>query len=336
MPSARAIVPPVLPRAVRDPHETEAQAAIAAIAREFAVLSDPRRGLYLRPDVNLLDFCINLFGRSDLPISFLENKDLRDFLRQVCPIQEIPTGPSLRRAIIDKANKIRSAITGESEGSSYVTLLVDSAGAARRNWLASLIVTAKRVHFWRLQLILEQTTEAISRLISTVIQQLAAQHLRVIVIVSDNAANEVAALNPQDLRSIQQRLSTHVLRIPCFSHGTNLAICDWVTKSLVPNFRPCMDALIHELRKLPRKHPLHNAPWINNSRWFDLSTAVTFVSKNKPAILALSEAELTPSNRGFLMYWDFDQLAACFELVLSFLKWTEDPEAKLCEVATGT
>jgi hypothetical protein len=213
-----------------------------------------------------MDFCLDLFGTTKLPISFLENAAFQALAKQACPLETIPTGPQLRQAIIDKAEAIRSAITAESEGSPFVTLLVDAATAARRLWHASVIVTAKRVHFWRLHEIPNKETEAIAASISAAITELTTHRLRVVAVVTDNGSDEVAALNPQDHKSIQRMLHRHVLRIPCFSHGTNLAISDWAKKDLEVRmpFRKAMEILIGELHDLPRNEHLHNAPLITS------------------------------------------------------------------------
>jgi hypothetical protein len=154
----------------------------------------------------------------------------------------------------------------------------------------------------------------------------------VVAVVTDNGSDECAALNPKDHRSIQRQLPSRVLRIPCFSHGTNLAIGDWVKKVLTSHvpFLTAMEILIGELHTLPRNDRLHKAPLINKSRWFDLGAGVKYVKDSYQAILATTV--LTRSTRDFLAHFgDFVQLSECFHIIEHFIKWSETRGSKLCD-----
>jgi hypothetical protein len=321
---------PLVPQGfVAMPQVTQAQNAMAYIENQFKAFSDSRTPVCLRPGADLMELCLDLFGGSNMPLSFIESDCFRDFARGGFPLQELPTAAQLRAAIIARAKKIRSEITAQSEGSVFATLLVDGASEARRLWLASVVVTARGFHFWRLQTQANREAKTIAASISVVIKELAAQHLRVIAVVTDGAANECAALNPGNANSVQQQLCSHVLRIPCFSHGTNLAIRDWLHKDLAPKgaFVQLMYNLISELHALPHSNPLRNAPKINNSRWFDFGQAVTYVRKHLDEIRPC----VSERTQSFLRGYKFEQLSECFEVIHVFLRWTEDRGAKLCD-----
>lgn len=103
-----------------------------------------------------------------------------------------------------------------------------------------------------------------------------------IAVVTDNASNECAALNPKKCEPVQRIVKRHILQIPCFSHGAKLAIADWAKQILVGRvaFRRSMRTLLNEPHSLPRGNPLRRAPRMNDSRWFDWGKAVNYAKEH--------------------------------------------------------
>jgi hypothetical protein len=298
------------------------------LENRFRELATSRDALVVADGATALGICVQLFGGTNLPLSFVDNPIVQAVFKRAFPVGRVPNARQLRVEILNEAKRIRLKINAQTEGSIFCTLLVDGAAAAKRQWLGSIVVTAKGFHFRGLPKIRDSKAETIARHIAAEIKALAEQRLRVIAVITDNASNECAALNPLDAQSVQRQLGQHVLRIPCFSHGTNLAIGDWVNGDLAPKkaFLPEMRSVLNDLR-----HPHHSnlpaVPSLNPTRWFDLGQVVEYIANHYDAV----HTACTPEIQVVLEKYKFLHLLACFRVMESFLRRTESRTARLCD-----
>jgi hypothetical protein len=165
---ARTLVPPT---GDRNTQFTGAQEAMRYVEQRLISLLDPTRGLSARPEVKLLELCVDLFCGSNLAICFLDSPVFHAFAWQMLPLQPMPTRRQLREAIIPRVNEIRFAITAQSEGRIFATRFVDGASAAQRSWLARVVATARGFHFWRLQQQQNGKAETVAASFSAVINE---------------------------------------------------------------------------------------------------------------------------------------------------------------------
>ena len=72
-----------------------------------------------------LEACINLFARTNLPLSFLENQHFQAFLRQGYPFQALPNLKQLRDAIVERARMVRENWARHVRAGSCISLTAD-------------------------------------------------------------------------------------------------------------------------------------------------------------------------------------------------------------------
>jgi hypothetical protein len=120
----------------------------------------------------------------------------------------------------------------------FVSLMADGVREAGRAWLGICLDTANQLHFWRLVQEVDQKASMTANTVSGTVVDRRMPRLIVRSIVTGNASNECAALNPELGTSVQRLTGINVFRTACLSRTGNLAVGDFLrvlgTKQAIP------------------------------------------------------------------------------------------------------
>jgi hypothetical protein len=145
------------------------------------------------------------------------------------PANVFPNSDQLRSPLMQRAVVLRNSISAATSGRRFVSLMVDIMRWAGRVWLGICLDTARQWHFWRLVHEVDQKASTKANTLADMVLDLRMHRLIVCSIVTDNASNECATLNPELATSVQRATGINVFRTSCLSHTGNLAVGDFLT-----------------------------------------------------------------------------------------------------------
>jgi hypothetical protein len=213
--------------------------------------------------------------------------------------------------------------------------MIDGATSAHRVWLGICLSTDRGFVFWRLTELPDQTSATICNCLTEVIQDLNARGFRVIAIVTDNASNEIKAL--QNLASSDfPGFAPFIFRIACLSHTLNLALVDFA-RAVFEGWSIYKD--IPEIRETIPCKVRHFLPSPCPTRWTSLGNFVRALIQDLPSYEALIRAHSSRERRAEAVRrwdrYDFVALAACLTIIDEFVDWTEAHAAVMTEAWAG-
>jgi hypothetical protein len=278
------------------------------------------------------ELVVDLFATTNLPLSFIKNKNFVRFLHASFPLAKIPNFGELRAAILKRAQTIRLKWVQTVGRGSVISFLTDAGLGAGKNWLG-IVACAPVVgfHFWSLEPLPKGDSQTIADILATKINELTVTFsLRVGAVVTDNAANEKAALNPEHVNCVQSRIGRPLVRVACMSHTINLMIKD-LAKNRFPGRNLYKDlALIIRTFNDTRAASSAKLTTLAETRW-DSMQKVVYEIVNRHNYIQLALSGLEKAQQAFLCYDWFDLhqlLTQVHELVL----WSENNETRLCDV----
>jgi hypothetical protein len=216
----------------------------------------PVQSVELTPEA-ILEECVTLVAKGNEPLSRFNDRYFLAFLNRLCPGGEFPISPQIRSAILRRADEIRAAITPETEGGAYVSLMSDGARDAGRIWFGICLSTARNLHFWRVVSEPNQKAVTIASSLSTTVMELRKKGFVVMSVVTDNASNEKCALRPDWSLAVQNQTGAPLFRTPCLSHTVNLGIQTFLGNYFPPQVDVWSDMatlendLLHSLKFQP-------------------------------------------------------------------------------------
>jgi hypothetical protein len=277
-----------------------------------------------------IDSFVDLFARKNFPISLVGDHVLCHFLHDLNPFIQIPTVSQLRVAIIDRANRIRSAFTPESQSSRYVNLLADGIRKIGHIWLGVCLYIEQKFHFWRILEMPNQTANSIAERLAEVVRELNAKGFIVTSVVTDNASSEKSALNEEHISSVQRLTGVFVFRTPCLSHSANLALQEcfhdcFPSRNIYSDMQKIYDSLPHA----HVRDDFYGFPSIVKTRWFSVGQFVDSVSRNYPKVYdTLRDKPI----HEILEIYNFTALSRCCHIVNSLIQWSESETGLLANV----
>jgi hypothetical protein len=282
---------------------------------------------------DIMNEFVTLFATKNLPLCYVNDDVFRGFVEHLNPRVRVPSDAEIRKGILQRAREIRAGITASSEGSPYVALMADGVQRAGRLWLATVLATAKRFHFWRLAPLDNQRAGTIADVLADVVQGLAARNrLSIVSVVTDNASNEKSALDPLQDHSVQAKTGVLLFRTPCLSHTVNLAVNDCL-KECFPgraarnDMRVIRDALTHR-----NQHDLfHSAPLICETRWLSFGEFLNYADTMYCAIhdVLLRGLPATQTAVNLFKSYHIKALSHCCEVLTRLIRWSELEEAQI-------
>jgi hypothetical protein len=169
-----------------------------------------------------------------------------------------------------------------------------------------------------------------NRLVETINDFTDKYSLRVTAVVTDNAANEIAALNPGHDYSVQTQIGRPLVRIACASHTTNLMIQDWSDHGFgVHQLYPDL-ALIIRVFNLTEAGKSRHLPTLATTRWDSMVKVVEKVVERLPTIS--NNLQDGSKAKIALEWYDWPSVRQCMDLVHAMVEWTERGAARLFEL----
>jgi hypothetical protein len=249
------------------------------------------------------------FVETNQALRIADHPAFKKYARAIAPDLDIATSRELRQVIIEAADAFRTSLTAEAVGSPYLSLMIDGSTMAGRKWLGVCIATMKASMIWRVLEMDDFKAKTICDSLEKVVGELVDRHFILCSIVTDNAANEAAAV-----RELAERTQVPVVRIPCLSHTLNLAVQDCLT-ALVGK-----DVFVKDLRELYTALPtaferdaFYGLESICPTRWLCFGKFVnTILRKSDLAIKAVDPK--SPAGE-VLRKYHFVQLDECFTVL---------------------
>jgi hypothetical protein len=136
----------------------------------------------------LLEGMVALVTEANLSISAINGPAFQSFFRETMRVQPslLPSTAELREEILKRAERLRNCIRPDTEGGSYVTLMVDGAASAHRSWLGACIATHRRFYIWRLTALPDQSAKSIQGCLGEIAADLNTRGFIVVAVVTDN------------------------------------------------------------------------------------------------------------------------------------------------------
>jgi hypothetical protein len=266
-----------------------------------------------------------LFGKTGQSLRAMDDPSFRGFIQKIAPTVVLPSSAELRARIVDLAAQFRDQFGPDTLGTEYVSLMVDGVSIQPRTWLGVSIAGNKRSYFLRLCELDNQKSDTMADALADVVTTLQAKGFSVCAIVTDNAANEVAAV-----AKVAKKTGIPLFRVACISHTINLAAQD-VLKVLCDggNFFDEMVTLYRGLPTQRRDDEFFGVHTACPTRWLSLGK---FVADIVQRLSSLPDAIRTGEARAIFDKYDFVQLHACLFVLNNLLTWTEARDATIPDV----
>jgi hypothetical protein len=257
------------------------------------------------------------------PINLVGRPAFRDFAHVLNPQIQLPSPREVREEIVAQADHFRENFPPDMAGGLYISLMIDGSSMARRKWLAVCIACANAFYFWRVLELTDNAAETIAFALRGVVEELCGKGFVVCGVVTDNAANEIAAV-PR-LSALTGRA---LIRIPCMSHTLNLAVHDFFTTVFGPGvFESDLHTICLALRSGSGGGHFHGVSFPCPTRWLSYGELVERIVGDYANALRL----IHESGRDCPAFWryNFPELNACFRVVNGLMTWTESQHSFL-------
>jgi hypothetical protein len=257
------------------------------------------------------------------PVNFVDRPAFRDFARGLNPQIELPSASGVREEILAQADRFREGFTPVAAGGRYVCLMVDGSSMAKRKWLAVSVAGGEAFYFWRLLELADNTSEAITAALATVVRELHLKRFVVCAAVTDNASNEILAV-----KNLPGVTGYPLVRVPCMSHTLNLAVHDFFTDVFGKNvFETDLQAFYEVLRRGSRGDHFRGLSSPCRTRWLSFGALVERIVAEYDDALRLfgDSSHIAQRFRGY----NFPELDACFRVVNALMTWTESKHSFL-------
>jgi hypothetical protein len=269
----------------------------------------------------MIDFIVDL----NMPIATVERDTFRVFLRDVVQMDDLPSRAELRDEIVRRAERAREGVSPLSEGSEYVSLMIDGAAGAHRTWLGVCLATYRRFYIWRLTALPDQKAATICQCLIGIIADLQNRGFTVVAVVTDNASNEVKAikdLSSDDLVNPALPKTPFIFRVPCMSHTLNLVIVDFI-KDVFKGHNIYAD--ITKIRSALSAEAQLRLPGPCPTRWTSLNTFIRSLLTHWAPINALvrthSKAKRVTKAVECLNRYLWSELEPCLAIIDEFVIW---------------
>ena len=191
----------------------------------------------------------------------------------------IPNKDTLRTKMIDLAHEIKEETLKEIAGQK-VSLMIDGSSRWEVHYIAAVIFTVKRLYLYSVVAITDQTSITLANVIASIVTELNDNNTTVISVNTDNAANNIRALNG-DENSAQELSNSHFIRQPCAAHTLNLVICDAFKNKNAPLHEIYADAATL-IKHAPRgENRVGSHPKFISIRWQSFYECFKFIKDNK-------------------------------------------------------
>jgi hypothetical protein len=285
---------------------------------------------------DLFETLVDHFVMENVPISHVDAWFLRVLLCRLDPTvaSHMPNAHQFREARLRRALALRQSVTVAALFSPFVSLIADGVRKAGHLRLGTCLATVETLYFWRLVDETDQKSATIEDALAETIRDVQNRGFTVCSIVTDNASNECAALDPAIETSVQRRTGVIVIRTPCLSHTANLAVADFL-KSLGSALAvPCrvwkdMVAIRNALYGWSRGHPFHSLPSLCPTRWLLMGRFVAEIALRYPDVSNSLEPMGDAEGFNALNKYKFAVLFACLQASNTFTQWTEGLQANL-------
>jgi hypothetical protein len=160
---------------------------------------------------------------------------MKDLVRRVLlSCRALPAAPDGRQPYAESASAhgghlqqalaLRQSVAVADSSNPFVSLMAHGVRKAGRIWLSICLAIVENLYFWRLVDETNQKSATIADALVEIVRDRQNRGRTVCSLITDNASNEYAALNPAIATSVQRRKGVAVIRTPCLSRTTNLAV----------------------------------------------------------------------------------------------------------------
>ena len=154
--------------------------------------------------------------------------------------------------------------------------MIDGVTRNKNKYQGIILFTSDQLYFLGLEPCEQATGENIAKIIAKTADKIYACGSKLISVCTDNAANNIAALNYK-VFSAQHLSGQNFFRFPCVCHTTNLAAKDIFQGKYIEIFTATLNLIkyFNELSKF--KLITEKVPQFKEVRWFSLSKCVLFI-----------------------------------------------------------
>jgi hypothetical protein len=256
---------------------------------------DPLQGLLgMRPGPSpsdLLESLVDYFVMENVPISLVDGQFFRSVLCQLDPpvANHMPNTHQLRPSRLRRGLVLRQSVTVAASSSLFMTLMADGVRNAGCIWPHISLATVENLCFWRLFNETGQKSATIADALAETIRDLQNRGFRICSIITDNASNDCAALDPAIATSVQRRTGVAVIRTLCLSHTTNLTIGGFLKSLGSARAIPCnvwkdMVTIRNRLSGWSRDYPFHSLPSLCPTRSLSMGEFVAIIALRYPKV----------------------------------------------------
>jgi hypothetical protein len=277
---------------------------------------------------------VDLFATTNLPLTFIRNQNFQHFLRGAFPLAKIPNYRELRTSIVERAMNVRRKWMTIVGPGSVISLMTDGGLGAGKNWLGT-VACAPGVgfHFWSLDPVQKSDSPTIAGILACKINQLTEVYsLRVGAIITDNAANEKAALNPEHPECVQNKTGRPLVRVACMSHTVGLMLKDWAQHAFQGRDLYQDLALIVMEFNRTRRNSHGKLTVLATTRWDSMTRVVSEIVDRHDYIGWTLQRRPTPNAITAFTSYVWTDVQAVVKEVHNVILWSENNETRLCHV----
>jgi hypothetical protein len=235
---------------------------------------------------------------------------------------------TVRKNLIDYANYLRESVFWKLKGKS-VSLIADGATWESRALYFVVAFTPRNIYFLDVMHLESTDHLAIANEMGKLVKKLNDGGTIVWGVTTDNAANLVRALDPEELRETLQTVTGRkILHVRCGIHTAHLVFSDLEKESLIfPAFKDYVTKLLSWLRKPEQRVYLRaqgvegKIPRIEEMKWCKYSDGAAFLELNKELI-----NEMLPRSRDAPFLCWTDEYSEVFKAVATLSRFIRRSE----------
>ena len=168
---------------------------------------------------------VELICDLNIPYTQLQSPSWNNFVKSLDQTYDLPTSEEIRKKIIQYSDYICNHTLKDLKGLT-VGLAVDGASLRKHHFYAFVLIASDKVRLLDIAQLKDQKSETIAKALLKCYQQCKKYNIKIVGVVSDNAASLKAAIAGSHPLHLPSLLGEAVIRVSCGAHTAQLVVGD--------------------------------------------------------------------------------------------------------------
>jgi len=262
-----------------------------------------------------------------IPFDSVKCPEFQEFINQLSPGTKLPGLKNLCADIRSYGKSLEYNLPTQTE-ETYCSLMTDGSRKIGKNWISLNAYTNNTMIFLGTVEVDDQKGATIGDVLAKATERLKRMNYIVTSVCTDNAENEIAALNRDRDGSLQDRTGLPILRVPCTSHTINLAIKDMMRST---GLEEQVMSVYHAI-DTGISSAFRDRPTFVEVRWYSLAEVIHYIKVRVDVLRELFTKKRYLSALSALNQVDWPALDGVLQAMAAFVARSEEDGFSLFDV----